>query len=1110
MDEALLEDGRGGNNHAVRAETRAAWGSCVPKADELLRLIDSSDDLIWSVDLEFRIVACNQVVREAYRRSRGVTTLLGKSPQELLSAADAERWIGYYRQTLAEGSLAVEISEAPGHAMEVRFNRILSHGKVMGISGFGKDISERKRAESAMHDAQRRYREIFDEAVEGMFQNSLDGRVLAANKALANMLGYDSVEEYQSRVQDVARDVWECASERQELLRKLDESHAVHNYECRFKRKDGSPIWVALTVRWLRGGDHEPLYLEGFCEDISSRKETEKQLRDSEERYRASFEQSAVGIAHTTFEGNWLRCNRSFYRIVGYSAEELTGQNYRQITPPEDILRGEPVLASVVKGEVESASFEKRYIRKDGSLVWVNVTSHLQRDSEGRPLHLVATIQDIDARKQAEERLTVAQESLKKSEERFRSTFEQAALGFLHTSLDGYILRSNEQFARIVGYQQEELAGVPFQAITLPEDRPKGGLLVAKLLNGAQQSASMEKRYIRKDGSLTWVALTISVQRDRTGRPQHFITTVQEINDRKLTEERLAAAQEASRLSEERYRAAFQTILDALAITRIEDGAFLEVNRAFVDASGFTLEEILSHSTLSLELWADPSERDKMIEQVRDHGACRNMEARFRKKSGELFWGLLSASPIELDGVPCMLTIMRDISDAKMAEDEIRTLAFYDPLTGLPNRRLLLERLQQALAAGKRSPRKRALLFVDLDDFKMLNDTLGHQTGDLLLQEVARRLALCTRESDTVARLGGDEFVVMLEGLSEVASEAATQAQGVAEKILAAIAESYSLDGHECRSACSIGITVFGDQRDEISEIMRQADIAMYQAKAAGRNTMHFFAPALQAAVTARAALEEDLRQAIRKGQFLLWYQPQVARGHVVGAEALLRWRHPQRGILAPGEFIRLAEETGLILPLGNWVLEAACAQIAAWSRSRQTSRITVAVNISARQFRQPEFVAQVLGALQRTGAAPGKLKLELTESMLVDNVEDVIAKMSALRAHGLRFSLDDFGTGYSSLAYLQRLPLDQLKIDRSFVMGLNENSANSAIAQAIVSMGRAMHLPVIAEGVETEAQREQLTHMGCHVFQGYLFGRPVPVEEFLHLLDAPAGAGAH
>jgi diguanylate cyclase (GGDEF)-like protein len=479
------------------------------------------------------------------------------------------------------------------------------------------------------------------------------------------------------------------------------------------------------------------------------------------------------------------------------------------------------------------------------------------------------------------------------------------------------------------------------------------------------------------------------------------------------------------------------------------------------------------------------------------------------------FVGICVVTPLLAVGAVVRLRVLnarrreRELQQLKAAHDEIRNLAFFDGLTGLPNRRLLLDRLQQTLALSARSSRKRALLFVDLDDFKTLNDTLGHHIGDLLLQEVARRILASIRETDTVARLGGDEFVVLLQDLSELPEDAAAQAKTVAEKILATIHRPYRLEGRECRSSSSIGITIFGTPQDSTNEVLQQADIAMYQAKAAGRNALHFFAPALQIAVKARAKMEEDLRQAIDRNDFRLYYQAQVDRGVLVGAEALLRWKHPKRGYLPPNEFIPLAEQTGLILTLGDWVLETACKQIRAWAARKSTAHLTVAVNISARQLLNPDFVKTVLATLDRTGANPQNLKLELTESMFVDDLEDVVTKMKELKAHGLRFSLDDFGMGYSSLGYLRRLPLDQLKIDQEFVRDILVDASSSAIAQSIISLSKAMGLSVIAEGVETEAQRDFLVSLGCTAFQGFLFGGAVPSEEFELLLPNLAKAAA-
>jgi len=445
------------------------------------------------------------------------------------------------------------------------------------------------------------------------------------------------------------------------------------------------------------------------------------------------------------------------------------------------------------------------------------------------------------------------------------------------------------------------------------------------------------------------------------------------------------------------------------------------------------------------------------------------------------------------------VAIFTDISDHKTAQAQIENLAFYDPLTNLPNRRLLMDRLDQAINASTRHERKSALLFVDLDNFKTLNDTLGYHQGDLLLAQVAHRLKTCIREGDTVARLGSDEFVVMLENLSENMLDAANQSEAVGDKILAALGVDYLLANGAHHSTPSIGVTLFGGEHQEASEVpLRRAELAMFQAKAAGRNTLRFFDAQMQAEVSAHAALEADLRDAVLNGQFLLHYQPQVVGdGRLTGVEALVRWQHPQRGMVSPAEFIPLAEASGLILPIGQWVLETACAQLAAWASKPDRAHLTIAVNVSARQFHQPNFVEQVLATLARTHAKPRLLKLELTESMLVNDVEGVIAKMGALKGRGVGFSLDDFGTGYSSLAYLKQLPLDQLKIDQGFVRNIVTDANDAAIAKMVMALAESMGLSVIAEGVEIQAQADFLAHLGCHAYQGYLFSRPLPVADF-------------
>ena len=444
-----------------------------------------------------------------------------------------------------------------------------------------------------------------------------------------------------------------------------------------------------------------------------------------------------------------------------------------------------------------------------------------------------------------------------------------------------------------------------------------------------------------------------------------------------------------------------------------------------------------------------------------------------------------------------------DISDMRRASAEIETLAFYDPLTGLPNRRLLMDRLNQAVARALRSGKLGALLFLDLDQFKNLNDTMGHETGDALLFQVAQRLRAGVRSADTVARIGGDEFVIMLSEVSDDHIHAAQCAQVVAEKLLLSLEQPYDFSGHQHQSTGSLGATLFGAEPSSAAELLRQADIAMYQVKARRGNGLCFFDPKMQTTISERAQLQKDLKQALLHNEFVLHYQPQwCEKGLMAGAEVLLRWQHPQRGLLAPAAFVTVAEESDLIVSMGDWVLQTVCEQIASWEKDPLCARLQISVNVSARQFRHPRFVESVLDATACLGDRAHLLTLELTESMMLDDVEETVGRMHQLRARGIRFSLDDFGTGYSSLSYLTQLPLHQLKIDRSFVRNLGLRPTDDAIVQTIIGMAGNLELGVIAEGVETEEQRQLLFDYGCRFFQGYLLGRPMPVLALRALLE--------
>lgn len=543
----------------------------------------------------------------------------------------------------------------------------------------------------------------------------------------------------------------------------------------------------------------------------------------------------------------------------------------------------------------------------------------------------------------------------------------------------------------------------------------------------------------------------------------------------------------------------FDSSYSGVVITDVE-GMILEVNPAVAQLTGYDKVGFVGTPAWNLLSNTTGQEGVGDLLEVLKREKHWEGEVRILRKEGELFqaWLLMNAILDDSGNASNYVLIFSDISKQKEAETQIHQLAYFDALTGLPNRRLLTERLRQAMAVAARTKNHGAILFLDLDDFKTLNDTKGHLVGDLLLIEVAKRLTACVREVDIVSRQGGDEFVIVLQHLSKSVTEAARQAEWVAEKIRHSLSEKYILDRYEARSTPSIGIILFQRKGQSVDVLLKHADTAMYQAKRAGRNTIQFFDPTMQARLEARQKMTEDLRRAIKRNELVLYYQKQVnSHTGTIGAEVLLRWRHAKHGLVSPGDFIPLAEETGLIVPIGTWILKQACLQLKAWELSAQTEHLSLAVNVSAKQFRMPDFVDLVRNILLETKVRPSNLKLELTESTVLENVEDAILKMNQLKACGLSFSMDDFGTGYSSLRYLKLLPLKQLKIDQEFVREITVDVNDAVIVQTIIAMTRAMGLEVIAEGVETRAQHDFLEEHGCHNFQGYLFGKAVPIEAF-------------
>lgn len=704
-------------------------------------------------------------------------------------------------------------------------------------------------------------------------------------------------------------------------------------------------------------------------------------------------------------------------------------------------------------------------------------------------------------KKQKIERLAYEQSARLAADLRISAIAFETHEAIVITDCHPKILRVNQAFQDITGYTAEEVIGHN-PSILSAERKPKAfyeAMWATIFRDGKWSGEVLDKR---KNGEIYPKQLTITAVTASDGTLTNYVGSFFDITQRKKAEEALRDSRES-----------LHRLLNSLfeGVYGVDtDGNCTFVNQSCLQLLGYQSDDELLGKNMHKAIHHSHSNGNPYpVSECKIYRAYQvNQTANV---SDEVFWCKDGTAipveywsrPVVTDGVVTgsIITFI-DITARKKAEDEINRLAFFDPLTHLPNRRLLLDRLQHALATSARSARHGAIMFIDLDNFKIINDTKGHDCGDLLLVEIALRLQSCVREGDTVARLGGDEFVVMLEDMGSQAEHAAAQAEEVGEKIRAAISQPCLVKDCEFHSTASIGINLFIGRENTAETLLKYADIAMYQAKGSGRNAVRFFDPDMQSVLETRTTLESDLHRALAERQFSLYYQAQVDDdGHILGAEALVRWIHPQRGIIPPDQFIPIAEESSLILDIGHWVLETACRQLALWGDDEKKCKLELAVNVSARQFKSSDFVDKVAAVIKAQRIDPSLLKLELTESVVLENIADVVAKMHALKALGVKLSMDDFGTGYSSLSCLKQLPFDQIKIDRSFVRDIVTDPDDAVMVQTIIDMAHNFSLNSVAEGVEIDAQLDFLKQHGCMVYQGYLFSKPVPVEEFEALL---------
>jgi diguanylate cyclase (GGDEF)-like protein/PAS domain S-box-containing protein len=828
----------------------------------------------------------------------------------------------------------------------------------------------------------------------------------------------------------------------------------------------------------------------GLLSDITERKATEEQLL----RLASIVECSQDAIIGKTIDGVVTSWNRAAEKMYGYAGTEAIGRDLCFLMPPNRQGELQAIMERIRTGQ-RVESFETQRVTKAGCVLDVSVCISPIKDKTGRIIGASTIARDITLRKCSEKQLKLQSASL-----------EAAAHAIVITDHEGKIVWLNQAFTTLTGYSKQEVLGKNPRLLKSGEHSET---YYAKLWSTISLGKVWQGEVvnIRKDGTAYTEEVTITpvTQDVDNAAYTHFVAIRQDVTKRKRLEEMLQN-------NENKYRALFEESADANWL--MDEKGFLECNSAALQMFGYSPGTAMMHPADISPPNQPDGTSSRVAAEYKMAKAFRNGRERFewmhQRKNGNTFPAEVCLTALTLSGRPTLLATVRDITDRKAAEERVQYLAYYDALTGLPNRTLLQDRLAKALASARRRKDKVALLFLDLDRFKDINDSLGHSVGDLFLQQVGERLKKWGREHDTVARLGGDEFLIMVTEVKD-ASDAAI----AGERLMDAMTAEFVVQGHLLSINCSLGISVFPEHGSDGETLIKNADAAMYSAKDNGRNNFRFFTEEMNARVVERLTLESSLRFALEKKQLFLVYQPQmdIATGRITGMEALLRWRHPNLGLVPPDKFIRIAENSGLIVPIGEWVLRTACRQARKW-QDEGLPAVSVAVNVSAVQFRQERFCELIGRVLRETGLAPQYLELELTESLLLANAEVMLSVVQELKTMGLTLAIDDFGTGYSSFSYLRQFPVNKFKIDRSFIRDVAVNPDDAAITAAIISMAKSLRLKVIAEGVETEEQISFLRTHQCDEIQGYYFSKPLSPEQATDKLRSrvvhglPAGQG--
>ena len=1056
-------------------------------------LLELSSDFYWETDAEHRFV---------HRGGQGKTSAvevfekgrhLGLRRWEIpYLSPDEAGWRGHRAVLDAHQPFRnFEISRLGSDDTE-RFQTLSGNplfdatGAFLGYRGVGTDITERKRAERELSESRERYRDLVDNASDFIWELDRQMRFTFASGNLKRLIGFDAKDvlghtPFEFMAPDEAAQGRAWAAEIVGARRAFNGmTHSVLNAAGEKRTWEVSGVPILTPEGELQG-------YRGVSRDITDRKRAERALKRSEQRFRSYFELGLVGMAVSEPGKNLVEVNDRLCEMLGYDREELLRMQWAQLTHPDDLRAELPHFERMLAGESNSYTIEKRFVRRDGGAVPARISVGCVRKRDGTPDYFVGLIDDLTERKRAEQRLA--------------ATFNQAAVGMVTCTAQMQIIEANARFAAMLGYRPEEMIGRAIADLTHPEDIARSRELAdGALKDPCGPSPEFEKRLLHRDGSIVWVMVTRALVKDANGRPDYFVAVVRDITERKKVLEQ-------ARKAEAQYRATFEQSAVGIAHAAL-DGRFIKVNARYGAMLGYTEEELLGRSFAAITHPDDVQANVELLQRLASDEQPADewqFEKRYLCKDGTELWALQTISVVRnaAGGPEYFVTVAQDVSARKAAEAKLEHHAQYDALTGLPNRALLGDRLAQALAQAKRKRWTTGVLYLNIDRFKAVNGTFGHRLGDEVLRGVAQRLQACVRVGDSVARIGADEFAVVLGELAQ-----ATDAKLVGRKILDALAIPFQVLGREVVLSGSIGIATEPPDGDSGESLLRNAGVAMARAKETGRNGIQFYSTGMNERASRQLELQADLRRALERNEFFLHFQPKAAldSGQISGFEALLRWQPAGKSLVSPADFIPLLEETGMIVPVGAWVIGEACRRIGAWSRAGLRP-VPVAINVSAKQFTD-DLHDVIAAALAEHRVEAGMLEVEITESDAMRDPDRAIAVLQRLRRLGVGVSIDDFGTGYSSLGYLKRFPVQSLKLDRSFVMGLPDDADDVSIAKAVISMAHSLGLKVVAEGVETETQRGFLALNRCDQMQGYLLSRPLPGDHCMAYL-APAAAAA-